>query len=331
VNTGHFPPGFAERLREIFVARPTARVLALLELLQAGGQHTVTSLAERLGIDERTVRRYAAHLVDLGIPIDAARGRYGGYRLAPGFKLPPLMLTDDEAVAVVLGLTTATPSPAASSATAKVRRVLPTRLAGRIDALMSTMDVTSTPRPRVPPATDVLLTLADAARRHRTVTLSYTAWRGRASIRDLDPYGLVLHSGRWYLTGWDHDTTEIRTFRLDRIRSAEATSRPFTPPDDFDPVRQVLAGLAAVPYTHEISVVLYTDAATARGRIPVSVATLTEVPGGVRLTTRAERLAGAAEMLAGLGFRFTVERPAELRDEIRALAHRLVAAAGEGS
>src|SRR6516162_7969696 len=86
------------------MSRPTARVLALLELLQSGGQHTVASLAERLGVDERTLRRYAAHLVDLGIPVVATRGRYGGYRLAPGYKLPPLMFTDDEAVAVVLGL-----------------------------------------------------------------------------------------------------------------------------------------------------------------------------------------------------------------------------------
>ena len=95
------------------MARPTARVLALLELLQAGGQHTVAALAERLGVDERTLRRYAAHLVDLGIPIDVTRGRYGGYRLAPGFKLPPLMFTDDEAVAVMLGLSAAPSSPAA--------------------------------------------------------------------------------------------------------------------------------------------------------------------------------------------------------------------------
>jgi predicted DNA-binding transcriptional regulator YafY len=307
--------------------RPTARVLAMLELLQAGGQHTVLSLAERLGVDERTVRRYAEHLVDLGIPIDVTRGRYGGYRLAPGFKLPPLMFTDDEAVAVVLGLAASPDAPATSSAAAKVRRVLPLALAGRIDALLSTMDTTARPRRAGLTDTSALLALAEAARRQRTVSLGYTAWRGRESTRDLDPYGLVLHSGRWYVTGWDHGRDEIRTFRLDRVRSVAVGAGTFTPPPDFDPVSQVLAGLAAVPYAHEISVVLALDPSEARRRIPRSVGALTEVPGGVRLTARAERLDGAAQLLAGLGCPFTVEEPPQLRDEVRALAQRLLASA----
>lgn len=124
------------------MTRPTARVLAMLELLQAGGQRTVGDLAARLGVDERTVRRYAEHLADLGIPVQAQRGRYGGYRLAPGYKLPPLMLTDDEAVAVVLGLRAAeraglatTDHTAAVSALAKVSRVLPRALGKRLDSL----------------------------------------------------------------------------------------------------------------------------------------------------------------------------------------------------
>jgi predicted DNA-binding transcriptional regulator YafY len=310
------------------MTRPTARVLALLELLQTGGRHTVSSLAGRLGVDERTVRRYAEHLVDLGIPIDATRGRYGGYRLAAGFKLPPLMFTDDEAVAVVLGLAASATSPAVDSAGAKVRRVLPTALAGRIDSLMSTMDTTAPVRRAGAPATEPLLALADAARGHRTVSLTYTAWRGRSSSREVDPYGLVLHSGRWYVTGRDHDSGEIRTFRLDRIGSVASTAGTFTPPADFDPVAQVMAGLAAVPYTHAVSVILETDLETARRRIPAWVGPVTEAPGGVRLTLRVERLAGAAEMLAGLGWPFTVEEPAQLRDEVRALAHRLLAAVG---
>jgi predicted DNA-binding transcriptional regulator YafY len=174
------------------------------------------------------------------------------------------------------------------------------------------------------PDTGALLALAEAARRHQTVALSYTAWRGRASSRNLDPYGLVLHSGRWYVTGRDHASGEIRTFRLDRVGSVEATPDRFTPPADFDPVSHVLAGLAAVPYAHQVSVVLHVDLATARRRLPRSLGVLTEVPNGVRLTTRAERLDGAAQMLAGLGCRFTVEEPSELRDEVRALAHRLL-------
>src|SRR5689334_20281898 len=152
------------------MAHPAARVLAMLELLQAHRRITVSRLADRLSVDERTVRRYADTLTDLGIPVTADRGRYGGYRLSPGYKLPPLMLTDDEAVAVVLGLIT-TPSAAATSATAKIRRVLPPALAARIDAMLSTVDVT---RRRDAPAgaTDALLTLAEAARHARTVAMS---------------------------------------------------------------------------------------------------------------------------------------------------------------
>src|SRR5699024_10238338 len=123
------------------MTRPTARVLAMLELLQTGGQRTVGELADRLGVDERTVRRYAEHLADLGIPVQAQRGRYGGYRLSPGYKLPPLMLNDDEAVAVVLGLTAVeraglatTAQESTASALAKVSRVLPQTLRERLDS-----------------------------------------------------------------------------------------------------------------------------------------------------------------------------------------------------
>jgi predicted DNA-binding transcriptional regulator YafY len=104
-NTGRNPPGIRETL--LLMSRPTSRVLALLEILQAGGTHTAAALAGRLGVDERTVRRYVAHLVDLDVPVRSERGRYGGFRLAPGFRMPPLMLTDDEALAVVLGLVAA--------------------------------------------------------------------------------------------------------------------------------------------------------------------------------------------------------------------------------
>jgi predicted DNA-binding transcriptional regulator YafY len=304
-------------------------VLALLELLQGGGRHTVASLAHRLEVDERTVRRYAAHLVDLGIPVEASRGRFGGYRLAPGYKVPPLMFTDDEAVAVMVALATATTSPGVSSAVAKVRRVLPIALGDRIESLLSTMDTTVTPRRKPLPAADTLLALADAARRHHTVTLSYTAWRGRSSVRNFDPYGLVLHSGQWYVTGLDHESRETRTFRLDRVRSVRGSSDTFTPPDDFDPVHHVLAGLAAVPYRHVVSVILRADADSLRPRIPPWVGTLTQARGGVRLTFRAERLAGAADLLASLGIPFNVEAPAELREELRVLAQRLLAAASD--
>jgi predicted DNA-binding transcriptional regulator YafY len=307
----------------------------LLEILQAGGGFTLADLAGRLGVDERTVRRYVAHLADLDVPVEARRGRYGGYRLAPGYKLPPLMLTDEEAVAVVLGLVAATRAgltaaegAAAQSATAKIRRVLPAVLGRRIEALLATVDFTAPVREPSPPGIEVLLVLAEAARHRQPVTIAYTTWRGQSGERRLDPYGLVFHSGRWYVTGHDHNRQAVRTFRLDRIGTARPAQGRFDIPAGFDPTTQVLAGLAAVPYAHEISVVLHTTLAQARRRIPPSVGTLTEVPDGVRLTARAERLDGAAQLLAGLGWPFTIERPDKLKDEVRALAARLLTDAG---
>src|SRR5688500_572875 len=201
----------------------------MLELLQTHHRLTGADLGARLGVDERTVRRYAGTLADLGIPVTANRGRYGGYRLAPGYKLPPLMLTDDEAVAVVLGLVAGrraglvtAAGEASESALAKVRRVLPAVLARRIDSLVSTAGFTAPDRPAAPPGSEVLLALASAARERHPVEIRYTAWSGRSTRRVLSPYGLVFHAGRWYVTGHDALTDALRTFRLDRITSAES-------------------------------------------------------------------------------------------------------------
>jgi predicted DNA-binding transcriptional regulator YafY len=317
------------------VTRPTARVLALLELLQAGGVRTVPDLAARLGVDERTVRRYAGHLTDLGVPVEARRGRYGGYRIGPGYKLPPLMLTDDEAIAVVLGLVAAGRTglvataregggAAVDSALAKVRRVLPAGLAERLDALLSTVDFTARERRAVPAGSDILLVLADAARRRHQVSIVYTGWRGTPTERVLSPYGLVFHNGRWYVTGLDSATAEVRTFRLDRFASAVAVpARTFEVPAGFDPAAHVLAGLGSVPYTYEVSVVLHAPVEEVRRSVSPALGSITEVEGGARVVLRAEHLPGVAALLAGLGWTFVVERPDELRDAVRELAEKL--------
>ncbi|MPV36818.1 helix-turn-helix transcriptional regulator [Georgenia subflava] len=320
------------------MTRPTARVLAMLELLQAGGQRTVGDLADRLGVDERTVRRYAEHLADLGIPVQAQRGRYGGYRLSPGYKLPPLMLTDDEAVAVVLGLRAAereglatTAHAATASALAKVSRVLPQVLGQRLDSLLSSAQFTSPARVTAPVGADTLLRLASAAQARRTVVVAYTAWDGRESRRELDVYGLVFHSGRWYVTGHDHGRDEVRTFRLDRIASVEQGDGSYVVPADFDPRTQVVSGIAKVMWSHEVSVVLRTTLTDAAERLPPSVGRLSEHVDGVLLETRAEHLDGMACMLAGLGWDFEVITPDALRDEVLALSDRLRVSAARGA
>jgi predicted DNA-binding transcriptional regulator YafY len=310
------------------VSHPTIRVLAMLELLQARRQLSGAELAAGLGVDQRTVRRYALRLADLGIPVTAERGRYGGYRLLPGYRLPPLMLTDDEAAAVVIGLLAAErlgqPVAGISTALAKIQRVLPAALGERVAALRQTLGFTQyQPKPAAAADTGTVLTLATAASQHQRVRLRYRSHAEQDSERDLDPYGLVLHSGRWYVTGRDGSSGELRTFRVDRVSEALLSGVSFDPPSDFDPVRHVTRSLAAVPYAHEIEVVLATTLENAQRRIPPTVATLAETEGGVLLTGRAEHLAGLAAMLAGLGWPFTVRRPAALRDEVRALSDRL--------
>lgn len=304
----------------------------MLEVLQANRQLTGGELAQRLGVDERTVRRYAARLAELGIPVEGLRGRHGGFRLSPGFKLPPLMLTDDEATAVVLGLLAGRrlglPGEATEAALAKVQRVLPTALRERVQALQETLGFTMAAREGAAPAVSAVLAFAAAARERRRVHLRYRSWNGVQSERSLDTYGLVFHSGRWYVTGHDHRSGEVRTFRVDRVLSVEPSAETYEVPDDLDPVQHVTRSLASVPYAHEVEVLLETTAGEARRRIPPSVATFAEAEGGVLMRARAERLDGMARMLAGLGWSFVIHRPDELRAAVRELGADLAVQAG---
>jgi predicted DNA-binding transcriptional regulator YafY len=325
------------------MTRPTARVLALLEILQGGGTYTAAELADRLDVDERTVRRYIEHLLDLEVPVWAERGRYGGYHLAPGFRMPPLMLTDEEALAVVLGLAAdrgsglaTTSVDAAQSAAAKVRRVLPQSLGRRLDALLATVDFTAMTPPGVPAEAAVLLTLAESARDRRPVAIDYTDRNGRRSERTIHPYGIVAHSGRWYVTGQDSRRRQLRNFRLDRIRIATLGPGSFDVPEGFDPVDKLLSGFAEAPYRHEVSLRVQATPEQVRSRLPAAIATVSELPneGGptpdatsvgdwVRVQMRAERLDWIPALLASLGRPFVIERPDALRDEVHRLARQL--------
>lgn len=327
------------------MARPTAHVLTLLELLQSGGVRTAAELADRLGVDERTVRRYVDHLVDLDVPVESVRGRYGGYRLAPSYRMPPLMLSEDEALAVLLGLLAArraglmtATGTAGETAAAKIQRVLPGRLAGRLEAVLGSLAFTTEPREFPAPETGVLLAVADAVRHHRPLSIGYRAADGRRSDRTLHPYGLVAHSGRWYLTGRDPGIGEDRTFRLDRIAAARTLPGSFEPPADFDAARRVVSGFAAAPYRHQVTLRIQGTVEQIRTRLPATVATVTELPlaDGANpdagrwhsVELRAERLDWLPGVLASLDLPFVIERPGELRDRVRALAARLAASAG---
>ncbi len=178
------------------------------------------------------------------------------------------------------------------------------------------------------PATGTLLTLAAAARERRPVTFTYAKPGTEPAGRGLDPYGLVFHAGRWFVTGRDHARASVRTFRLDRVTDPVILDGTFEVPAGFDPAAQVAAGLATGGWRHEVSVLLHAELDEVRRQIPPTAATLTRAGRDVRLTARAERLDGMARMLAGLGHDFTVETPDELRAELAILAARLRAAAG---
>ncbi|HEX6351765.1 YafY family protein [Actinophytocola sp.] len=326
--------------------RPTGRVLTLLELLQSGGTRTVAELADRLGVEGRTVRRYVDQLIDLDVPVESVRGRYGGYRLAPGYRLPPLMLSDDEALAVLLGLVagrraglTTTQHTANETASAKIRRVLPKHIARRLDTLLESLAFTDQSGEFDTPDAGVLLTIADAVRHRRPVSIRYTDRDGRRSERTLHAYGIVAHAGRWYVTGKDAQIGADRTFRLDRIADARTLPGSFETPAGPDPAQRLLSAFATAEYRHEVTLRIHGTVEQIRAHLPASVANLEEhAPAAgeeraterwLRVELRAERLDWLPPVLASLDRPFVIERPAELRDLVIALADRLASHASQ--
>ncbi|MFE6737113.1 helix-turn-helix transcriptional regulator [Streptomyces tubercidicus] len=312
---------------------PLTRVLALLELLQTHPGLTGAQLADRLGTDVRTVRRYAARLRELGIPVESARGRFGGYRLARGYRMPPLMLTNEEALVVVLGLLAgerlgmSATAPASAGALAKIERVLPDSLRDPLAAMRDTLSFTAHTVLAQAPQTGILLTLAQSCRSGHTVALRYRSWHQEHTERDVDPYGVVFHSGCWYLVGHDHLRDDLRTFRMDRIAATTPTTGTFTAPDDFDPVTYLTASLARTPALWQVEVHIEAPAEALARRLPRTMATLTATPSGVLMRAQVERLECMARLLASLEWPFTIHAPDQLRDSLRDLARQLTTAA----
>jgi predicted DNA-binding transcriptional regulator YafY len=279
-------------------------------------------------------------LIDLDVPVESVRGRYGGYRLSPGYRLPPLMLSDDEALAVLLGLVagrraglTTAQGTATETASAKIRRVLPRHVAHRLDTLLESLAFTQQPRESDPPDAGVLLALADAVRHRRPVAIRYTDREGRRSDRTLHAYGIVSHAGRWYVTGTDVPSGEDRTFRLDRIADARTLPGSFEAPEGPGPAERVLSGFATADYRHEVTLRVHGTVEQVRARLPASVARLEEhepaagaEPGAarwLRVEVRAERLDWLPPVLAALDRPFVIERPDELRVLVAEFADRL--------
>jgi predicted DNA-binding transcriptional regulator YafY len=307
------------------------RLLRLLVLLSARQSWTAVELAERLEVTERTVRRDMTRLRSMGYPVTGSSGPYGGYALGAGGHLPPLVLDDDEAVAVAIGLrgaaTGGTPGveSAALSALTKLDRVLPVTLREQVAALrtvtvgLGRLDV---------PAFDVdaLVNVALACSRSERLRFSYTDASEQCSDRLVEPFRLVFTSRSWYLVAYDTNRADWRTFRVDRMDEIKLTGARFTPREEPDAARMVTEGVAVHAYPLQARVRLHLPLEEARRRVSRTVAILEEDSDPA---TTIARIGGDADWiaryLASLECRVEVLEPEEVRAEMRALAGRLAA------
>ena len=312
------------------MGQQTSRLFELLELLQGRTIVTGREICDRLGVDPRTVRRYIAALQELGVPIEGQRGVGGGYRVRPGYRLPPLMLDNDEAFAVSLGLLAARRLPLAGEeaaidrALAKIRRVLPDALGRRLEGLESTVAFTPVRGRGAPIGREQALVLAEAIRRRRRVRTTYVSHSGEQSLRLLSPWALVVHSTRWYLAAFDHDRGAERIFRADRCSDLAIVQGDYTKaPSDFDAIAEVSTSFARIPRNWRVDLTLDLALEAAQERLPLSLAELTAVPEGTRLQAQVDSLDWLAAIVAGLDCDFTIAEPSELRDHVRGLSERL--------
>ncbi|TVT58450.1 YafY family transcriptional regulator [Amycolatopsis rhizosphaerae] len=307
----------------------SARLLALLSALATRPSWTCGQLAAHLDVTERTVRRDIARLRELGYGIESEPGPWGGYRLGPGRNVPPLILDEEEALSVAVGLRAAAfggidgSDQAALSALLKLRQILPKRVARRIEELESVLTHTEPPEERVSPK--VLLLLATACRAGERVQLSYRDRHGVASTRRVDPHRLVHTGRRWYLVAFDGERRDWRTFRGDRISNAKLTGRPVELTERPDAAGLVSRGMAAVPYPVRVRFRLFCPLAEALRRVPATIgvhepdgdqATIVEVGG--------PDADGLARFLLRLGMSLEILEPDEVRAAFRALLRALL-------
>jgi predicted DNA-binding transcriptional regulator YafY len=250
---------------------PTARILRLLSLLQTYRHWAGDELSGRLGVSPRTLRRDVDRLRELGYPVDTSRGTGGGYQLSAGSRIPPLLLDDDEAVAIAVGLRTATGGvtgieETSVQALAKLQQVLPPRLRRRVDALADATETTAfaSRQPTVP--ADVLVAVAQACRGSEQLRFAYAAADGTETSRLVEPHRLVARGRRWYLVAWDLQREAWRTFRVDRLERPFANGVRFTPRElpAEDAAAYVAQALRSVPQRHSalLSIPLPVEQAT---------------------------------------------------------------------
>jgi predicted DNA-binding transcriptional regulator YafY len=316
------------------VYRPTARVLTVLELLQSHGRMTGPELARRLEVNVRTVRDYIEMLGDLGIPVEAERGRNGAYRLRPGFKLPPLIFTEDEALALTLSLLMARENglaqttPSFEGALAKIERVLPASTREHIQAVGQTV-VFENSSAHASPLLAAVMMLSSAVQSEHSVRLRYRSTHGEVTERAFNPHGVVSHEGFWYTIGYCHLRKAQRLLRLDRILQVEITDEIFLRPANFNALAAVQRALASVPRVWQVEVWLETTLEEAQHKTLLSKGHFEEQNDGVLIRCEVEDLPWMARLLAGLGMRFIIHHPPELRTVFRQYALVMMSYAGQ--
>ena len=314
----------------------SSRLLELLALLQARRRWAGEELAGRLEVSHRTVRRDIARLRELGYPVESSSGPNGSYRLQAGTAMPPLLLDDDEAIAIAVGLRTAARASVAGieetsvRALVKLEQILPSHLRRRVAALGAATTTLPPPGPTVDP--HQLTTLAAACRDSERLRFGYTRRDGSDSRREVEPHALVNHGRRWYLVAWDRERAGWRTFRVDRVASPASTGVRFAPrslPAD-DAASYVQQSIADAPSRFEAVLTLHAPAEEIASRFPARWGSLRAIDSGsCEFRTGDDDLHWLALRVAMLGVDFVLHEPPELGEHLRALAHRLATAVGD--
>jgi predicted DNA-binding transcriptional regulator YafY len=311
---------------------PIMRVLTVLEVLQARDHVTGAELAQRLEVDLRTVQRYIVRLKDLKIPVESSRGVGGAYRLRPGYRLPPLLLTNEEAFALSLGLHSLRQvglsafAPATEGALKKLGRVLPEALRESIQTVEDVVAIEPGPWVVTTPV-EHLIRAASAIRTGKRIRFDYRAHDGNATRRHIEPYAVVHTDGRWYLIGYCLSRRALRTFRLDRVASLESGAGSFRRPANFDARQHLRTSMPFVQSQYQIDVWIDLPIEEARKNfVPMRVAVEGE-RGGTRVRCGRDRLEMIAAMLLSINRRIVVKSPPELRKTFKELARQALNAA----
>jgi predicted DNA-binding transcriptional regulator YafY len=315
------------------VVKTSSRLLELLSLLQGRRDLPGTELAERLEVSGRTIRRDVERLRELGYPVESLTGPAGGYRLRAGSAMPPLLLDDEEAIAIAVGLRTATRASVtgieetAVRALVKLEQVLPAHLRRRVGALGSATFTLPVTGPTVDP--QHLTVIASACRESECLRFDYRTRDGTESRRDVEPHSLVNHGRRWYLVAWDRGREDWRSFRIDRLARPAATGVRFVPRKlpARDAGTYVAQSITGAPARFEAVVTLYASADEVASRAPAYWGSVEPVDERTCVyRTGDDDLGWLAVRIAMLGVDFEVREPPELIEHLRVLASRLTRA-----